>query len=120
MKHKLTIGQSLYMLDTYLMRDNKYDTSKLVLVYVKKIGRKYVTICYHKSIDIEFDLVDFIEKTQYCPRYKLFVSHQEFLDLRDLNEIKKFVRNAVNSEELPLTEWKKIKDIITSNQSSNV
>lgn len=86
---------------------------------IKKIGRKYFTIsfAYHSGFDkeLQFNIDDLTQKTDYSPDYLFYFDEQHFKDTKEKEKLDKELKEHFNyykKSELTLDQLRAIKKII--------
>ena len=59
---------------------------------VTKVGRKYFTVSINMNdkwtYDVQFDLVDYREKSEYTPDWAFYINKQAYLDKKEVQNIR--------------------------------
>ena len=121
MREKPKVGQKLFSLNIGNSARNREQV--LTPVVVKKVGRKYFT-CGPEGkeqpwMQTEYHLDTWKEKTDYSADSKLYESEQEWLDKKECSKICRYIYEQFNYGnnylKIPLSDLKKIMEIIKSN-----
>lgn len=105
-KTKPNVGDELYAVGPF---DNPYRLKKYPhgICVVSKVGRKYFTVNMlyrngsNRAIEVQFQLHDWVEKTNHNPSYRLWSSKQAWLDFRERNTWVKIFRDSFGSHPKP-------------------
>lgn len=115
-KQKPQVGQTLYSLN--IGNNARYCEQRLIPVVVSKVGRKYFTVKQARpySMETEYHLDDWVEKTEYCPNSRLYISEQEWAEEKEARELCQHFadvfRYGRNSYNLPIDALRAIAVIV--------
>lgn len=110
MNKKLQIGTVVYLEPTgNAVRYNK----EIIKTTVTKVGNKYFEV---EAKSGKFDLIRMIQVSNYCSDWNVYLSEQEIKDKREIEKIKKELREmfgAYGAIELSLNQLREIQKIAT-------
>lgn len=118
----MNVGDKVYLLEIGNRRGPK-GQQNLREFFVKKIGKKYITVGYDlapDSLSIQIHKDTGLEKSHYTPGFRMYLTEQEWLDEQEERVICTKIRDSFeyshNKRNLSLTALRKIIHIIENNE----